>query len=199
MQLMSDKPFSQACENNKQAILEQLRVFFADCSHVLEIGSGTGQHAVHFAKGMPNLIWQCSDQVHYHAGINQWIDEFPLENLHRPSEFKVGDTAWPNTGYDGVFSANTAHIMQKSEVQTMMRMISENLPLGGVFCQYGPFTLEGQFNSQSNADFHQKLLSEGYGGYCDLNELKHWAQALKLNECIEMPANNLLLVWHKHK
>lgn len=194
---MSEKPFSQACENNKQAILDHLQRIFVSSQSVLEIGSGTGQHAVHFANGLSNLRWQTSDQQRYHDGINQWVAESRLDNLIPPITFKVGENDWPNIKFDAVFSANTAHIMQKVEVQKLMELVGENLPDEGIFCQYGPFIESGQFNSQSNADFHQKLLTGGYGGYRDIEELREWAGKLILSERISMPANNLLLVWRK--
>lgn len=194
---MSDKPFSQACENNKHVILEQLQRWLVNSRSVLEIGSGTGQHAVHFAKGLPEIRWQTSDQQQYHDGINLWLKESNLDNLIPPIVFKLGEDNWPNETYDAVFTANTAHIMQKNEVQLLMKQVTLNLPTDGIFCQYGPFIIDGQFSSQSNADFHQKLLDGGYGGYREISELTDWAKGLELIEQLDMPANNLLLVWRK--
>jgi cyclopropane fatty-acyl-phospholipid synthase-like methyltransferase len=194
---MSEKPFSQACENNKRVILAQLERLLANSRSVLEIGSGTGQHAVHFAAGLSHLMWQTSDQLHYHEGIHHWLDEYGLANVLAPLTFKVGENNWPDITFDAVFTANTAHIMQKHEVRQLMELVSNNLPKEGAFCQYGPFTENGKFNSQSNADFHQKLVEGGYGGYRDIEELKQWAQPLVLTQVLEMPANNLLLVWLK--
>ena len=194
---MEPKPFSRACENNKSAILKQLEIDFANCSRVLEIGSGTGQHAVHFAAGLPHLIWQCSDQKQYHAGIHCWLSESTSENICPPIEFCIGQHDWPDMFVDGVFSANTAHIMQAGEAKLMMQMIGENLPTKGIFCQYGPFTQGGAFSSDSNLLFHQKLVSEGYGGYRDLDELRDWAPQLVLKKRLDMPANNVMLVWQK--
>ncbi|MDM7860097.1 DUF938 domain-containing protein [Alteromonas sp. ASW11-36] len=196
---MVNKPFSQACENNKAPILAQLQRHFAKATSVLEIGSGTGQHAVHFAAGLPHLQWHTSDQPHYHAGIEAWLNEAGLANLHSPVNFTVGLDTWPNIHIDAVFSANTAHIMQHDEVKVMQQVVAERLPQNGVFCQYGPFTTNGVFDGQSNADFHQYLLSEGCGGYRDISELQAWAPQLTLSENIVMPANNRLLVWFKGK
>ncbi|MBT0584890.1 DUF938 domain-containing protein [Alteromonas oceanisediminis] len=193
------KPFSQACENNKQFIADVLQSEFNAATRVLEIGSGTGQHAVHLAKHLPHLAWQTSDQPQYHQGINLWIDEYPWPNLKRPIAFQVGKDDWPKGQFDAVFSANTAHIMQRSEVQLMMQLIQQHLPANGVFCQYGPFTENGKFNSQSNADFHRHLVAEGYGGYRDITELQQWGKLLTLIDRITMPANNLLLIWKKQK
>lgn len=195
--ILMEKPFSQACENNKRPILAILERAFADTQQVLEIGSGSGQHASYFAAHLPHLVWHTSDQYQYHDGINAWVSESSLPNLVSPIEFKVGADPFPLLPFDGVFSANTAHIMQKHEVKLLMELVTQKLPVGGTFCQYGPFTQTGVFSSQSNAEFHQSLLERGYGGYRDIDELNAWAQQLTLKEMITMPANNLMLVWTK--
>ena len=202
---MQAKPFSQPCENNKRFILAALEKAFAQVDNVLEVGSGTGQHAVFFAANLPHLQWYCSDVEEYHTGINQWIDEFPSDNLHRPVALKLARDEWnsvtPRTGkpFDGVYTANTAHIMLEHEVQSLMQSVSAHLPANGVFCQYGPFIIDGKFTSQSNQEFHEKLISSGRGGYRDIDELAAWAPRLSLSERIDMPANNMMLVWHVDK
>lgn len=192
-----EKPFSQACENNKRPILSVLSRVFENAKHLLEIGSGTGQHAVFFADNLSHANWYTSDQQHYHAGINAWLLDYPKSNLHSPIEFKVGEHAFPALPIDGIFTANTAHIMQKGEVKTLMQLVSNHLPEGASFCQYGPFTQQGKFNSQSNHDFHHSLLERGFGGYRDIDELVAWASGLELQDMVAMPANNLMLVWRK--
>jgi cyclopropane fatty-acyl-phospholipid synthase-like methyltransferase len=192
-----EKPFSQACENNKRPILDILKRAFAHTQQVLEIGSGTGQHASYLAAHLPHLTWHTSDQCEYHDGINAWISESSLSNLIQPVEFKVGVDPFPALPFDGIFSANTAHIMQKHEAKLLMELVSQKLPKGGTFCQYGPFTQSGIYSSQSNAEFHQSLVERGYGGYRDIDELEAWAKRLTLKEMITMPANNLMLVWTK--
>ncbi|WP_229156699.1 DUF938 domain-containing protein [Fluctibacter halophilus] len=194
---MAGLPFSQACENNKQPILAHLQVHFADCQQVLEIGSGTGQHACHFAPALPHLVWQTSDQPHYHEGIRAWLTAYPRDNLRQPLSFTVGQDPWPAPGIDGVFSANTAHIMQPDEVNVLMQMIACHLPANGVFCQYGPFCFDGQYSSDSNRAFDQQLRSQGYGGVRDVEELQAWGAGLQLQEVLALPANNHLLVWRK--
>lgn len=191
------KPFSQACENNRQPILDVLNQHFAQCSRVLEVGSGTGQHAVFMSQHLPHLVWQTSDQSDYHQGIHAWISEEGGSNVLPPLQLKIGTEFDLPALYDGVFSANTAHIMQKAEVEALMAFVTDTLPTGGVFCQYGPFTENGEFSSQSNRDFHHSLLERGCGGYRDINELLDWATHLELVEKITMPANNLMLVWRK--
>lgn len=194
-----DIPFSQACENNKQAILNILQLAFANINAVLEIGSGTGQHAVYFAKHLPHLSWQTADQFEYHAAIKHYLQHYPSPNLKAPITLKIPLDDIPENQYDGLFTANTAHIMQKSEVQHMMQTINRVLPENGVFCQYGPFTQNGEFSSLSNADFHQKLIDNGRGGYRDIEELQDWAEQLILDSIMQMPANNLMLIWQKRR
>lgn len=200
---MQEKPFSQACENNKTPILNVLQTAFSSSKNVLEVGSGTGQHAVYFAANLPHLNWHCSDVDEYHQGINQWIDEFPNNNLHRPFSLKLARDSWTSTStftgevFDGIYTANTAHIMLKHEIKALMQSVAKHLPANGVFCQYGPFMLNGQFTSKSNAEFHEQLIANGRGGYRDIDELSAWAPELALFNRVDMPANNMMLVWHR--
>lgn len=191
------KPFSQACENNKGPIFNVLEREFCHARSVLEIGSGTGQHAVYFGKLMPHLRWQTSDQPENHQGIQAWLSEYQLPNVLAPIALTIGQSVLPTDTYDGIYTANTTHIMQPSEAQLMMETVSGVLNENGVFCQYGPFKVDGEFTSDSNAAFHQSLIERGFGGYQDIDTLKQWAKGLILREIVSMPANNLLLVWHK--
>lgn len=198
-----EKRFSQACENNKQPILEHLTAHFAHCTQVLEIGSGTGQHSVYFAQALSHLVWQTSDQPEYHPSVLAYGEEAALTNWKAPLSFTVGKDQWPSAepAIDAVFSANTAHIMQREEAKVMMHLIAEHLPKDGVFCQYGPFKFDGNFTSESNRDFDASLRERGYGGYRDIDELTLWAQTekgcLSLQNVYPMPANNHLLQWRK--
>lgn len=191
------KHFSQACENNKAVIIKHLIAELSQQRKCLEIGSGSGQHAVHFAPLLGHLLWQTSDLLANHASINAWLSDYPAPNLLAPIEFFVGQSDWPSTDIDAVFSANTAHIMQPKEVKVMMSMISANLPVGGVFCQYGPFKVDGDYTSDSNRAFDTHLYNQGCGGIRDISELQQWAPNLILCKTVPMPANNFLLVWSK--
>ncbi|XOV78769.1 MAG: DUF938 domain-containing protein [Aestuariibacter sp.] len=195
-----EQRYCQASENNKIPILNELRKQFSGCSAVLEIGSGTGQHAVYFAQHLPHLHWHTSDVPENHDSILAWLEDADLNNVNAPVLFTIGQDQWPQGQYDGVFTANTSHIMQKDEVELMMRLVAEHLPLGGVFCQYGPFTQNGKHKGEGNLLFDQHLRREGFGGYRDTTELQNWGGALlTLSAIIDMPANNHLLVWHKKK
>jgi cyclopropane fatty-acyl-phospholipid synthase-like methyltransferase len=191
------KQFSSSTERNKHPIFEQLSVYFKDRQSILEIGSGTGQHAIFFAPKMPHLTWHTSDMPESHASIQAWISESGSGNISNPTEFTVGQDAWPNVTIDAVFTANTTHIMQPQEAQIMMEMVAKNLPEGGVFCQYGPMMVNGEHTSDSNQAFNQSLRQGGFGGIPDINQLASWAEGMNLAAKIPMPSNNFLLVWKK--
>jgi len=182
-----EKPFSPACERNREPILAVLREWFADRRHVLEIGSGTGQHAVHFAAALPKLRWQTSDVAENLPGIRLWLKEAALPNTPAPITFDVNDTP-PGGEYDAVFSANTLHIMGWKEVERLFLVI------------YGPFNYEGQFTSQSNAQFDEALRSgnpkRGIRDFEEVDALAH-AAGFALKEDRAMPANNRCLIWKR--
>lgn len=194
-----NKPFSQACENNKRAILAVIQQYFTGRQSILEIGSGTGQHAVYFAEQLPELTWQTSDQQHYHNGILQWLNDAKLPNLHPPIELDVTGT-WPAQKFHGIFSANTTHIMSWPMVVALFDGIGQHLAANGYFCLYGPFNFCGEFTSESNQQFDASLKARdsamGIRDYVDLEELAR-AVGLVFVEKHQMPANNHLLVWQK--
>jgi cyclopropane fatty-acyl-phospholipid synthase-like methyltransferase len=198
---MSDKPDAPATRRNQDAILTVLKDAFADRHRVLEIGSGTGQHAVFFATALPQLTWQTSDRVENHAGIRGWIDDAGPDNVLSPLALDVDD-AEPSPGtFDAVFSANTAHIMSYPSVRRMFRFVGQALEPGGVFCLYGPFNVGGEFTSDSNAWFDQSLRSRDPAmGIRDLEALIDLAgeHGMSLHRRYAMPANNQLLVWNRN-
>ncbi|MGK0268209.1 MAG: hypothetical protein ACI8Y3_000825 [Paraglaciecola sp.] len=197
---MFDKPFSQACENNRQSILDILSRVLADKKKLLEIGSGTGQHAAYFAPILTHLEWHPSDMPDKHLGIAAWIKEAAVNNLHQPLAFIIGainTNVWPLANVDAVYTANTTHIMQPLEALLMMQLVANNLPSGGLFCQYGPYIFQGQYTSESNKAFDQHIIEQGYGGIRDIDELILWANPMILIETVSMPANNFMLIWQK--
>ncbi|MBD2857640.1 DUF938 domain-containing protein [Spongiibacter sp. KMU-158] len=197
---MFEKPFSQACENNKQPILDVIRPLFQGSKSILEIGSGTGQHAVFFAEAMPHLQWQCADQAEYLAGIQQWLDDASLANISAPQTFEVNSSAWPSGNFDGVFSANTLHIMSWASVQVLFQRLGENMPEDSLLAIYGPFNYQGKFTSDSNAQFDQWLKSrDPQSGIRDFEAVCEQAETAgySLLNDHAMPANNRLLCWHK--
>ena len=194
------KPFSEACEQNKRPILEILRTEFAHCRSVLEIGSGTGQHAVFFAKEMPHLKWQTSDVREAHTGIIAWLEESGLANVGKPLSLEIGADPWPASRFDGVFSANTTHIMSWPRVELMVEGVSRLLAPDGIFCLYGPFNYNGNFTSESNARFDEWLKArDPDSGVRDFDRLDALARShgMSLTHDHEMPVNNRILVWKK--
>jgi cyclopropane fatty-acyl-phospholipid synthase-like methyltransferase len=192
------KPFSLACENNKGPILEVLREAFAGVREVLEIGAGTGQHAVHFAANLPHLSWQPSDRCENHPGIRAWAEEAGLANLRGPIALDVTAEDWNVGPVDGVFSANTAHIMHWFEVEAMFERLSGVLADDGVLVLYGPFHYGGRPTSPSNAAFDASLRARDPGmGVRDFEAVDALARAadLRLLDDRAMPANNRTLVW----
>lgn len=196
-----NKPYAESCEQNKQVILEVIQDIFKDRKQVLEIGSGTGQHAVFFAQHMPHLIWHTSDVEQHHAGINAWINEAKLSNVMAPLELDVNNPDWPEIeGVDACFTANTLHIMGWPSVVNFFHGISKVLPAGALLVIYGPFNYDGQYTSESNRNFDQWLKSrDPQSGIRDLSKLKTLATAsgFTLEKDIAMPANNRTLVWLK--
>jgi cyclopropane fatty-acyl-phospholipid synthase-like methyltransferase len=195
------KPFAESCEQNRAPILEVLRVELSGRSRLLEIGSGTGQHAVYFAAEFPDLIWQTSDRRDMHAGIQAWLNEAVLVNVLAPLPLEVCEDRWPAPGsYDAVFSANTAHIMAWSEVECLIRGVGRVLQEGGVLCLYGPFNYHGAYTSESNARFDKWLKQrDPCSGIKDFEAMDTLARAagLVLRQDYPMPANNRTLVWSK--
>lgn len=194
-----EKPYAPACDENKAPILAVLRPRLANARDVLEIGSCTGQHAVHFAAALPHLVWQCSDQARYLPGMRLWLAEAALPNLPEPFVLDV-DGLWPTGPYDAVFSANTAHIMHLDQVERMFGGVGRLLPPGGLFLLYGPFSEDGRHSSDSNVRFDASLkLTDPHSGVRDLTDLRRFAAAadLELVENLAMPVNNRTLVWQR--
>ena len=197
---MADKPFSEYAERNAAPILSVLQSEFENCTKVLEIGSGTGQHAVRFAGALPFLQWQTSDRDENLSGINAWVKDSGLSNVLPPLSMDVLSAAVPPASCDAVFSANTAHIMSIEAVQKMFALAGKALSDGGVFCLYGPFRQQGEFNTPSNAAFHQTLRSQNPEmGIRHLESLDGCARDHDMARVrlYAMPANNHIAVWHK--
>ena len=197
---MSNKPFSESCVQNRAPILAVLREVFADRRNVLEIGSGTGQHAVDFGAELPHLRWQTADVPQHHPGIQLWLDEAALPNVLPPIALDVKQTAWRRGRYDAVFSANTLHIMSWPEVEQFFAGVGAVLAPGGVLAVYGPFNTNGAFTSESNARFDAWLKArDPASGVRDFEAVDALARAqgLILQQDVAMPANNRTLVWQR--
>ena len=194
------KPYSESCDQNRGPILRVIAPLLVDRQVVLEIGSGTGQHAVFFARQMPHLVWHTSDRVENHPGIRSWLDEADLPNLPPPLALDVVRDPWPVLGVDAVFSANTAHIMGWPAVQAMFRGVGDLLPADGLFLLYGPFNYGGAYTSDSNARFDQWLKGrDPESGIRDFEALERLAReaGMRLHDDYPMPANNRILCWRR--
>lgn len=197
---MTERPVAPAADRNREPILAVLREEFGDSARVLEIGSGTGQHAVCFGEHLPHLTWQTSDVPDHHAGIRAWLDHAQLPNVLAPLSLDVESDADPVGDFDAVFSANTAHIMSPAAVECMVALVGRLLPERGRFCLYGPFKLRGEFTSDSNAEFDESLRSRGRSmGVRDIEWLDELAltAGMRRSGLIAMPANNFIAVWRK--
>lgn len=208
---MTSKPYSESCERNSAPILQVLQQHLGQARTVLEIGSGTGQHAVHFAAAMPWLRWQASDHRDNLSGIRQWLDEAALPNAPAPLELQavIGEGLQPVptlpkhdgvAGFDTVFSANTLHIMGWEEVQALFAGLPALMAPDALFIAYGPFNYNGAYTSDSNRNFDGWLMArDPRSGIRDFEAVDGLARAqqLALHEDVAMPANNRCLVWRR--
>lgn len=196
-----NKPFSESCEQNRDPILSVIQPLLSNCTNVLEIGSGTGQHAVYFAEKMPHLLWQTSDCAEYLPGITLWLDEAGLEISSSPIELDVSNSVWPTNNVDTIFTANSVHIMSWKNVQDLFNGVGQLLKTNGQFIVYGPFNYDNQYTSESNARFDDWLGSrntessiKNFEDVCQLAE----QNGMFLVKDYEMPVNNRILHWIKH-
>jgi SAM-dependent methyltransferase len=194
-----DKPHAPATDRNREPILQVLRERFADRRQVLEIGSGTGQHAVYFAQALPWLRWQSSDVAGHLPGIGLWLAVAGLANTPAPLEIDLRQ-AWPAVEFDAVFSANTLHIMGWTQVQQLFSELGRRMPPAGLLTVYGPFNYGGQFTSESNARFDATLRAgNAASGLRDFEAVDALAAqaGLFLLEDRAMPANNRCISWQR--
>ena len=194
-----NKPFSPACERNQDAILAVLREHFANRTRVLEIGSGTGQHAVHFARALPHLVWQTSDVPAHLSGIRQWLADAHLPNTPAPLAFDINAVSPPGE-FDAIFSANTLHIMGWDEVQRLFAALPQLMRESALLVVYGPLNVGGRFTSASNAAFDASLRADHpQRGIRDFEAVDALARAagLGLVEDRAMPANNRCITWRR--
>jgi len=194
------KPYAESSAQNRAPIEAVLKQVLKDSHTVLEIGSGTGQHAVYFSKAMPWLQWQPSELKQNLGGIQLWLDEAGLENISKPIALNVASNDWPSEKYDAAYSANTSHIMSWQEVEDCFRGIAMILKPEGQFCLYGPFNYGGDYTSDSNARFDawlkQQNAKQGLRDFEALDKLAYEV-GLAFSSDFEMPVNNRLLVWKK--
>jgi cyclopropane fatty-acyl-phospholipid synthase-like methyltransferase len=197
-----EKPYAPACERNQQVILNVLKKIIDRNSNkkLLEIGSGTGQHAVFMAPHFPKLSWQTADLLENHAGINMWLQQADSVNILQPIELQIGSTEFPNTHFDVVFTTNTLHIMSWLNVQQLIKQLGQHLNSGSQVIIYGPFKYQGQFTTDSNAQFDLWLKQQNpLSGVRDFEKIVDLMadSTFNLVEDISMPANNQILYFLK--
>lgn len=193
-------PFSEACERNKEPILEVLRACFERTLQVLEIGSGTGQHAVHFATHLSHLTWHPTERLDYLPDLVARVHAEGGRNIRPPTVLDVRQPVWPLRTVDGVFTANTLHILSWREVEAMFRGIGATLAPAGVLCIYGPFRYDGQYTSPSNQQFDRMLQErDASSGIREIRAVTALARGfgLQLAADHDLPAHNRLLVFLK--
>jgi len=202
--MKTNRPYSESCDQNREPIFEVIQPLLTnkgkDKKTVLEVGSGTGQHAVYFAQKMPHLVWQTSDQQVYHDGIKLWLDDAGLDNTPPPIALNVSADSWPELNYDAIFSANAVHIMAWENVLDFFKNAPKRLESGGLFILYGPFNYNQQYTSESNARFDIWLKDRdpksAIRNFEALDELAQNAGMVLQND-YALPANNRILVWQK--
>lgn len=200
-----ERPFAPSCERNREPILEVLQTHLRARCTALEIGSGTGQHAVHFAAAMPWLQWQCSDRAQHLPGITQWLDDAGLSNTPAPVKLDVATGPWPAppagaSAFDAAFTANTLHIMGWPAVEACFAGLDATLADDATLVVYGPFNVGGAYTSDSNRDFDGWLKArDPASGIRDLEAVDALAAriGLQLHADIAMPAHNRCLVWRR--
>ena len=198
--MMKNLPYSDAAERNREPILQQLHDLLPDSGTVLEIGSGSGQHATFFARHLQGLHWQPTDR---HENLSGLVSRLEVEGNARilsPLKLDVLSDPWPKCSYAAAYSANTAHIMSWQAVQAMFEGVARHLVDAARFCLYGPFNIDGAFTSSSNARFDVHLRATNpHMGIRDMSELESLANAqrMQLEKKIAMPANNFILVFVK--
>lgn len=195
-------PFSQACERNKDPILDVLGRYLDELHSVLEIGSGTAQHAIHFARQQPNVFWQTSDQIQHHPGILAQLENSALGNIGQPLALDVTQPDWGcgEQRFDAVYTANTLHIMDWQQVCAFFTGLEQVSVSGTYLFIYGPFKKGGKFTSLSNHLFDDSLRARDIGSAIrDFEKVDQLAQAanFRLLEEHSMPANNQCLIWKK--
>ena len=197
-----NKPYAEACVRNQGPILSVIMPLLSNAGMVLEIGSGTGQHAVHFAANMPHLTWYSSDRSENLTAIRLWLDEAGLANTPEPFQLDVNQSDWPLVDLDAVYSANTTHIMGWSDVEAFITGVGKHLGRDGLLIIYGPFNYAGRYTSNSNEQFdymlRQRDPKSGIRNFEDINVLAV-ASGMEALADVEMPANNRILCWKKKR
>ncbi len=192
--------FTNSAEKNKQPILNKIRLQLSGAESILEIGSGSGQHALYFAQELPHLIWQASETAEKIPALQKNLQEIQRPNLPAPLLLEVQSPSWPVASCQNIFSANTLHIMPWPAVCAMFSGIGKTLRPGGLLIIYGAMRYNGDFTSESNAKFDRWLKEQdparGIRDFEAVDQLAQEQQLELLNDYL-MPSSNQLLVWRR--
>lgn len=200
---MNERPYSPACETNKDPILNVLKdVITQEDRRLLEIGSGTGQHAVYFAPHFPQVEWYPTDVSASLKGMSLWFHEHQIRNIQKPSRLEVGKDELPKLKFDLIFTANTFHIMHWKECKSLIKMFGGRLREGSRVLIYGPFKYDGQFTSVAHEELDRELKakdpSSGIRAFEDVNNAMI-KNGFELILDVDMPENNQMLVYNRLK
>ena len=190
--------FSPSAERNKEPILQQLLKWLEGNEIILEIGSGSGQHALFFAEYLPKICWRCSDRRDYLPELTDNIRSAEQANVLPPIELDVMHYDWGLKQYDAIFTANTFHIMTKVGVDYFLTHVCQALPPQGKLIVYGPFNYHSAYTSDSNRDFDVMLRQRNVGSCIKSFETINKTLSdnhFTLQDDVAMPANNRLIVW----
>lgn len=200
MTTLSEKPYAPSCDRNRDPILDVIRQYLVEPATVLEIASGTGQHALYFSSALPHLRWQCTDLATNLPGIQMWLDEAAQSNTPAAVALDVNQPEWPLQNVDVVYTANSLHIMSWDSVKALFAKVKTLLKGDGQLIVYGPFNYNGDYSSESNRQFDQWLLNRdpqsAIRNFEDVCQLAEQA-GLSLIQDHPMPANNRCIVWKK--
>ena len=194
--------FSQAADNNKTPILEVLTSWLSDDQLVLEVGSGTGQHAIHMAAALKGIRWQPTDCFEVLPNLIKNISTYGTSNVLTPTNLDLSLNQWPAEKVDCVYSANVIHIVSEALVEKLIRGAARTLSEEGLLALYGPFKYRGTFTTPSNADFDSWLKARNpESGVRDFEWILELAKnsGLSFSEDRSMPANNQFLAFRRQK
>ncbi|HXV11906.1 MAG TPA: DUF938 domain-containing protein [Burkholderiales bacterium] len=200
-ELVDGRLASPSADRNKGPILQVLERILPPTGMVLEIASGTGQHVVHFARALPHLTWQPSDvEAECLTSIAAWLAASRLPNIRKPIALDVLAFPWPVAEVDAIVCANLLHIAPWPVVPALFAGARVALRASGALYLYGAYSIGGRHTAPSNVAFDRALRAhDPQWGVRDLAEVARVAEGegFDLSETVEMPANNLSVVFRK--
>ena len=192
--------FSEAAEKNKNHILLVLQEWLPTHARVLEIGSGSGQHALHIAAEMKSITWQPTERSEGMPDLTKNLSDYGSPNILKPLMLDLSSERWPKVDMNCVYSANVMHIVKKNLGENLIRGVGDNLTEGGLLILYGPYKYGGDFTTQSNAEFDAWLKArDPNSGIRDFEWVAGLADqhGLLFKGDLPMPANNQLLIFQR--